>query len=313
MRTAFMRALFEEAAHDPRITLVVGDLGYSVVEEFASKYPKQYLNAGVAEQNMTGVAAGMALAGRTVFTYSIANFPTLRCLEQIRNDVCYHNANVKVVAVGGGFAYGSLGASHHATEDLAILRTLPNMTVIAPGDPVEAGHAARAVARQPGPAYIRLGKAGEPRVHQDDVAFTIGRAIVVREGADIALLSTGGMLPDVVKAAEILARDHAVVARVLSVHTIKPLDIDAVTRAAHETELVVTVEEHSEIGGLGGAVAEVLAELETPARLKRIALPSAFSRPVGTRDYMRAAHGLTTDGIVSSVVSALRAKTVRAR
>jgi transketolase len=306
-----MRALFDEASRDPRITLVVGDLGYSVVEQFAEKFPKQYLNAGVAEQNMTGLAAGMALAGRIVFTYSIANFPTLRCLEQIRNDVCYHNANVKVVAVGGGFAYGSLGASHHATEDIAILRALPNMTVIAPGDPVEAEHTARAVAAMPGPAYVRLGKAGEPRVHTGPIDFRIGRAIQLREGDDIALLSTGGMLPDVVAAADTLAREHGVTARVLSVHTVKPLDVEAVTRAATETELVVTVEEHGEIGGLGGAVAEVLAELEGAARLKRLAVPSAFSRPVGSRDYMRAAHGLTAEGIVSSVVAALRGKAVR--
>jgi len=150
MRTAFMKTLFEAAAQDRRVCLIVGDLGYSVIDEFAKAYPDQFVNAGVAEQDMTGIAAGMALSGKIVFTYSIANFATLRCLEQIRNDVCYHHAKVKVVAVGGGLAYGSLGVSHHATEDLAILRALPGMTVVAPGDPIEAELATRARGRASG-------------------------------------------------------------------------------------------------------------------------------------------------------------------
>ena len=173
MRTAFIRALEEVAAEDDHVMLVVGDLGFGVVEAFAERFPDRYVNAGVAEQNMTGIAAGMALSGRVVFTYSIANFPTLRCLEQVRNDVCYHNADVKIVAVGGGFVYGSLGMSHHATEDLAIMRALPNMTVIAPGDPVEAAAATRAVVNRPGPCYLRLGRAGEPIVHGSDIEFRI--------------------------------------------------------------------------------------------------------------------------------------------
>jgi len=165
MRTAFVRTLTQLAEKDPRIQLITGDLGFGVLEAYAKRFPKQYLNAGVAEQNMTGLATGMALCGKTVFTYSIGNFPTLRCLEQVRNDICYHNANVKIVCIGGGFAYGSLGISHHATEDLAILRALPNMTVVAPGDPIETEAATRACAEWPGPCYLRLGKAGEPKLH----------------------------------------------------------------------------------------------------------------------------------------------------
>src|SRR2546426_9403728 len=157
VRSAFIKTLFELAGKDPRVCLVVGDLGYSVIERFAETYPKQFVNAGVAEQDMIGIAAGMALTGKIVFTYSIANFATLRCLEQIRNDVCYHNANVKVVAVGGGLAYGALGSTHHATEDLAIMRALPRMVVVAPGDPVETELLTRAVAVEAGPCYMRLG------------------------------------------------------------------------------------------------------------------------------------------------------------
>jgi len=194
MRTAFMKTLFEAAAQDRRVCLIVGDLGYSVIDEFAKAYPDQFVNAGVAEQDMTGIAAGMALSGKIVFTYSIANFATLRCLEQIRNDVCYHHANVKVVAVGGGLAYGSLGVSHHATEDLAILRALPGMTVVAPGDPIEAELATRAVIAHDGPVYLRLGKAGEPVVHTKRPEFRLGKAISIRTGRDLTLISTGGML-----------------------------------------------------------------------------------------------------------------------
>ncbi len=161
VRNAFLNELHELAREDPRIVFITGDLGFGVVEQFREELPDQFVNAGVAEQNMTGIAAGMALSGKIVFTYSIANFPTLRCLEHIRNDVCYHDADVKVVSVGGGFAYGSMGATHHATEDLGVMRLLPNMIVVAPGDPVEARAATRAVVAQSGPCYLRLGKAGE--------------------------------------------------------------------------------------------------------------------------------------------------------
>src|SRR5207302_4164775 len=184
-RTAFFKTLLEMAEHDDRVTLVVGDLGFGVVESFAQRFPKRFLNAGVAEQNMTGIAAGMALSGKVVFTYSIANFPILRCLEQIRNDVCYHNANDKIVAVGGGLAYGSLGSTHHATEDLAIMRALPRMVVVAPGDPVEVEQATRALRAHAGPCYLRLGRAGEPIIHSSGVAFKLGKAIRVREGRDV--------------------------------------------------------------------------------------------------------------------------------
>src|SRR5207245_8966920 len=165
MRNAFFRALYALAERDERVFLIVGDLGFGVVEPFAERFPGRFLNAGVAEQDMTGIAAGLALCGKIVFTYSIANFPTLRCFEQIRNDVCYHNANVKVVSVGGGLAYGALGVTHHATEDIAVMRTLPNMTIVAPADSIEAELATRALATQSGPAYLRLGRSGEPRVH----------------------------------------------------------------------------------------------------------------------------------------------------
>src|SRR5437867_521792 len=207
MRTAFIKELFELAKQDDRIVLVVGDLGFGVVTPFMEQLPKQFLNAGVAEQNMTGIAAGLALSGKIALTYSIANFPTLRCLEHVRNDVCYHNANVKIVSVGGGFTYGAMGATHHAVEDIAVMRSLPNLVVVAPGDPVEARAATRAVIAYPGPCYLRLGKAGEPVVHQTPVEFELGKAIRMREGKDVTLISTGGILLNAVRAANLLAKE----------------------------------------------------------------------------------------------------------
>jgi transketolase len=302
MRTAFMETLFELAKQNERIVLLTGDLGFSVIEPYMQALPKQFVNAGVAEQNMTGMAAGMALSGKIAFTYSIGNFPTLRCLEHIRNDICYHNANVKIICVGGGFCYGAAGATHHATEDLGVMRMLPGMTVIAPADPIEARHATRALVEYAGPAYLRLGKAGEPVIHQSDIDFRIGKAIRVRDGGDLTLISTGGMLRYVLEAADRLSA-NGIHARVLSMHTIKPLDTDAVLAAARETSGIFTVEEHSIVAGLGGAVAEVLAESGLPLpTFKRLGLPSAFAPKVGTQQYMLEQSGLSADGIVQSVL-----------
>jgi len=308
MRTAFLNELYELAKQDSRIVFMTGDLGFSVVEQFMTELPLQFVNAGVAEQNMTGMAAGMAMSGKIVFTYSIANFPTLRCLEHIRNDVCYHKANVKVVAVGGGCAYGAMGASHHAIEDLAVMRAMPGIAVIAPGDPVEARHATRAVVAHEGPCYLRLGKAGEPLVHKGDLDFQLGRAIRLRDGRDITLISTGGFLQTSAIVAESLAQ-RGIEARVLSMHTLKPLDEAAVLAAARETGAIVTLEEHSIVGGLGGAVAELLAEsagVQVP--FKRIGMPPAFSPHIGSQEYMLAQHGLDAVSIERTLLEMLRAR-----
>jgi transketolase len=297
VRTAFIKALEAIAEENPRVDLIVGDLGFSVVEGFAQRFPDRFLNAGVAEQNMTGLAAGMAMTGRVVFTYSIANFPTLRCLEQIRNDVCYHGLSVKIVSVGGGLAYGALGASHQATEDLAVMRALPGMTVVAPGDPLEAESAARAVAAHDGPCYLRLGKAGEPKVHAGPIDFRLGRALTVRDGRDLTIVTTGAMLHSCARAADALAAS-GVSTRLLSMHTVKPLDRDAVLAAAAETGAILSVEEHSVVGGLGGAVAEVLAQ-SAPRRVPfRILGLDGFCRVVGSQDHLRAACGLSVDDLV---------------
>jgi transketolase len=305
VRNAFVDTLFDLAAEDERIVFITGDLGYRVVEKFMEHHPRQFLNAGVAEQNMTGIAAGMALSGKIVFTYSIANFPTLRCLEQVRNDICYHDANVKIVSVGGGLAYGALSVTHQAVEDLGVMRCLPNLLVVAPGDPVETRAATRALAAHVGPAYLRLGRAGEPTVHQEPIDYRIGKAIPLRDGSDLTLISTGGMLQTAVSAAERLVAE-GIETRVLSMHTLKPLDTDAVLAAARETETIATLEEHSIVGGLGSAVAEFLAELDgIKVPFRRLGMPSGFSPYIGGQEYLLGKHGLSVDGVMQELKAAL--------
>jgi transketolase len=305
VRDAFVRALTEEARKDKNIMLLTGDLGFGVLTKFAEEFPKQYLNVGVAEQNMTGVATGLALEGKTVFTYSIGNFPTLRCLEQIRNDVCYHNANVKIVSIGGGFCYGALGISHHATEDLAIMRALPNLMVLAPGDLTETTLATKALCETQGPCYLRLGRGGEPTVHLDQPPYAIGKGIALFPEGDVALLSIGGILDSAVKAREIL-QAAGVKTALYSMHSLQPIDRHLIERLSRLSKLIATIEEHSITGGLGGAVAEVMAELPPPrAPLVRVALEAGFSCEVGDQEYLREVYGLSPRAIANKVRTAL--------
>ena len=310
MRDAFVARLTKLARADPRVFLITGDLGFGVLTKFAETQPGQFLNAGVAEQNMTGLAAGLALEGRIVFTYSIANFPTLRCLEQLRNDVAYHGADVKVVAIGGGFSYGQLGMSHHATEDLAILRSMPAMTVVSPGCLWEVEEATEAIARAPGPCYLRLDKSSAGRTGRADERFALGRIRTLRDGDDVSLLATGGILGEALAAADRLAA-RGVRARVLSVHTLKPFDVTAVLGAARETGGLVTVEEHVVEGGLGGAVAEACLEGGVPPRgFRRVGLRAGFSSVVGSQKYLRRAYGMDAEAIENAAADLLGGRAV---
>lgn len=302
MRDTFIASLTKLAERDPRVFLITGDLGFAVLDNYSRNHSHQFLNAGVAEQNMTGLATGLALDGRIVFTYSIGNFPTLRALEQIRNDAAYHDANVNVVAVGGGFSYGALGISHHATEDLAILRSLPGLTVVAPGDDWETECAVPALAALPGTTYLRLDRSSAGRTQREGEEFVLGQARRLREGTDATLVSTGGILSVTLSAADELLSKHGIRVRVLSMHTIVPLDVKSLEEAATETGGIVTVEEHSVHGGLGGAVAESLLESGVvPRAFHRIGLRSGFSSIVGSQDYLRAAYGMDAPSIVEAV------------
>jgi transketolase len=306
MRNAFVRELSRLAEADRRIFLITGDLGFGVFDDYRRRHPRQFLNAGVAEQNMTGVATGLALEGRIVFTYSIANFPSLRCLEQIRNDAAYHDANVKIVSIGSGFSYGQLGFSHHATEDVAILRSLPGLTVVSPADEWEVQEATRALANIPGTCYLRLDKSKAPPTHTEAEKFKVGVARRVREGRDLTIAATGGILEVALEAARELSATHCLEARVLSVHTTKPLDVAALVSAARETGGVLTLEEHTVDGGLGGAVAEVLLEGGViPKTFLRVGLRAGFSSVVGSQAYLRRVNGLDKSGVVASALKML--------
>jgi transketolase len=308
MRSGFIRALMELAEDDERIFLLVGDVGYSLVETFVEKFPDRFVNIGIAEQNMTGIATGLALSGKIVFVYSLANFPTLRCIEQIRNDICYHKANVKIVTSGAGLAYGALGPTHHVIEDMAVMRSLPNMTVIAPCDPVESALATKATAGQDSPCYLRLAKTGDPLVHNTPPDFQIGKAITIREGTGLTLVACGGIILNAIKAAEQLER-QGVQTRVLSMHTVKPLDTGAVLAAARETGAVMSIEEHSIIGGLGSAIAETLAESGiTNVCFKRMGINDCFCTEVGGQEYLRRLHGLSVEDIVAQATQLLESR-----
>ncbi len=297
MRDAFTRALMREAANDPKLTLVTGDLGFGVLKPFWETYPAQFINAGIAEQAMTGLAAGLAREGRTVLTYSIGNFPTLRCLEQIRNDCAYHDANVKIVCVGGGFVYGSLGMSHHATEDMAILRALPGVTVFTPGDPAEVEAVVPVMLRTPGTCYLRLGRGGEPTLHDGPVTdWHLPKALTLREGKDVAILSAGGILTQTVSAAKKL-EEAGVSAEVVSFPCLKPIDADKIRELASRFRHIVTVEEHTIVGGFGSAVAEVLAEVGASCKLHRIGMPDVYCCTVGTQQYLRGVYEMDDEAI----------------
>lgn len=305
MRDTFVRTLVELAKEDKSIELVTGDLGFGVLKPFWEQCPDQFTNAGIAEQNMTSMAAGMALEGKTVFTYSIGNFPTLRCLEQIRNDCAYHKANVKVVCVGGGFVYGSLGMSHQATEDLAILRALPDVVVMAPADLVEAEECTKALAKYKGTAYLRLGRGGEKRIHEKIENFQIGKAIKVHDGEKVAIISTGAIFEEVTAAYDELV-EKGYNPAVYTFPTVKPIDRETIEMISRGFDFVLTVEEHNIVAGFGSAVAEVMAEMrDKKARLLRIGLNDEYSVRVGNQKYLRAQYGMDSKAIVEKIITEL--------
>lgn len=304
MRAAFVRGLTAAARRNPRVMLLTSDLGFKIFDEFAGEFPGRFLNVGVAESNMIGMAAGLALDGMRPFAYSIAPFATLRCLEQVRNDVCYHEAAVTIVGVGGGYSYGPNGPTHHSLEDIAIMRALPNMTVLCPGDPVEVEQAVGAAAAHGLPVYLRIGRAGDPVVHRGPVRFEIGRALTLREGRDCTLVSTGNILPLAVEVSDRL-RANSVCCRVLNMHTVKPLDEAALRACAEETRALFTIEEHSRIGGLGSAIAEWSAMNRVPGPVCLFGAEDRFASTTGSQAYLRVLNGLTVETVAESIAAKL--------
>lgn len=300
MRTAFVKTLQKVASKNNKVFLLTGDLGFSIFEDFKENFPKQYLNAGVAEQNMTGVAAGMAMEGKIPFIYSIVPFVTMRNFEQIRNDLCYQDLNVKIVGVGSGFSYGPYGHTHHGLEDIGILRTLANITILCPGDPIETELAILASMEIKSPVYIRLGRAGEPCVYSKKPDFRVGKGIIVREGKDLTIFATGTML---YRGLEVVGKleEKGISSRLISMHTIKPIDKNIVLNSAKNTKALFALEEHSVIGGLGSAIAEILAEKNAKTKFKRIGVPDRFTKVIGNQEYMRRANNLSIDKIIEII------------
>lgn len=298
MRTSFINQLLEEAKKNENIFLVIGDLGYHVVEPFIEAIPNRFLNAGIAEQNMAGVAAGLAMTGYNVYIYSIGNFPTLRCLEQIRNDIAYHKANVKIVSVGAGYAYGSLGATHQPTEEIGALRAIPNMIVATPSDPVEARAIAKFSADYDGPMYIRLGKAGEKVAHtEESLVVNAGDILPVmsKEGNKKAVLACGNIMA----AAKEQIVEQGLAYDLYSVPFVKPINREQLkTIVDNYQNGLITIEEHQASCGMGSAIVEQVndmfanGEIKAYPSIKRIAIPDEFAPIVGTQSYLREYEGL---------------------
>ena len=300
MRDNFISALINIAENDKDIVLLTGDLGFGVFEKFESSFPGQYFNVGVAEQNMIGLATGLALEGKKVITYSIGNFGILRCLEQIRNDACYHDANITIIANGGGFSYGSLGMSHHTTEDLAILRALPNISVVAPCTGNEAGEAITAMIMNGGTGYLRLDKTSAKDCFSND-SFVIGKSRRYKEGKDITLIATGSILGEA-NTASVELKKLGIEARVVGMHSIKPIDIDEIKDAVLNTGGIVSVEEHNKDGGLGSAISEVCMDLGMiPGKFLRIGLENKYSSIVGSQQYLRSRYDMDSKAIINKV------------
>lgn len=310
MRQAFLHTLVAELRRDPTIMLLTADTGFHVFDDFQREYPNNYLNVGIAEAAMIGVAAGLALAGRKVFVYAIAPFVTFRCLEQIRLDLCYQRLPVKIVGVGAGLTYGPAGPTHHAIEDIAVLNCLPNMTIFCPGDALEAAAVVAASLELPGPCYLRLGKSGEPAVHPagSTLDFTVGRGIKFRPGRELAIIATGNMLASGVEVCGLL-EDLGLSAALISMPTVKPLDRELLVQLAKELPLLVTLEEHNLIGGLGTAVADLLASEGLSVRLLKIGIPDCYTDCAGSQEYWRDRYGLTPPQIVTRITGLLQGLT----
>ncbi|MBI5449201.1 hypothetical protein HY948_02680 [Candidatus Gottesmanbacteria bacterium] len=300
MRYAFIKSLLHEAEKNDRIMLLTGDLGFTVFEEFRERYPRQFLNVGVAEQNLMGIATGLALSGKIVFAYSIATFATMRPLEQIRLDIASHNAPIIIVGTGAGFSYGHASISHHAMEDIALMRVIPGMTVICPADPTEASWATRQAIKINRPVYLRLGMKGEPNLYESHTKLTIGKGSILRKGKGVALIATGNIVGNTLQAATLLAHEH-INPTVVSMHTIKPLDATLITSIIDTHKTIITIEEHSVIGGLGSAVAEIIAEQQSSPKFRRLGIPDRFMSKIGSQQYLRDLVGLSPKKIAAAV------------
>lgn len=305
-RDAFEETLRDLAGKDQRIVAVVNDsVGSSKLTQFKADYPGRLVNLGIAEQNMVGVGAGLANGGLIPFVCGATPFLTGRALEQIKADVAYSNANVKLCGMSSGMAYGELGPTHHSIEDMAWLRAIANLVVVVPADPLETEQAVRTAASTPGPMFLRISRLPVPLVHAENYRFEIGKAALLREGHDLTLMANGVLVACALEAAEMLAA-RGIQARVLNMSTVRPLDRDAVLAAATETGGIVTVEEHTIFGGLGGAVAEMVVT-NHPVPMRILGVPGVFA-PTGPAPWLLQSFGLTAQGIFDAALELIGLK-----
>lgn len=304
MRKAFVDQLTQRARQHEEIVLIVGDLGFGVIDDFARECPKQFMNAGIAEQSMLGIAAGLASRGHRVFVYSIANFPTMRALEQIRNDICYHGLNVNIVSVGSGLAYGTHGYTHFAIEDISVMRCFRNLQILSPADPMEARASLDEALRYNGPSYIRLGKGGEQDLHSS-VPNSLAEPTQLVAGTDLTILSTGTIVAECLKAAEIMT-GYGLSARVLSAPGLQPLGTSWISATDWDRPLI-TVEEHVLPGGFGSLVLETLNDHGLVKSVVRYGLNLESLGSVGSQDFLRHLHGIRGDSLASSMIKTLMA------
>ena len=304
MRNAFADEITKIAQMDPRVMLLSGDIGNKLFDPFKKVDGKRFLNCGIAEGNMMGVAAGLGLCGLRPIIYTITPFTTTRCFEQIRVDVCYHDSPVVIVGTGSGLSYAELGPTHHSLEDFAIMQTLPNMQILAPCDPIELRLALRAAIQSTHPTYIRIGKKGEPLLHQSEPCFSIGKAITLRQGQDILMLVSGTIMSNALKAADLL-NAKGLTTQVTSYHSIKPFDQKYLENNLDTFNLVVTIEEHGKIGGLGSLVSECLSSRKSHPPHLRIGTPDEFMHETGSQDYAHRKYGLDAVGIFSKILNTL--------
>lgn len=303
-RDAYAQTLQEMAEKDGRISVVINDsLSSAKMKEFKTKYPERFVNVGIAEQDMVGIGNGLANGGMIPYLCGASCFLTARAMEQIKVDLAYSNANVRICGMSSGMAYGQLGPTHHSIEDLAWMRVLPNMTIIVPADPIETAAVMRYSAEHVGPMYLRISRVPVREVHQGDYNFVLGRALTLREGRDITIIANGIVVSVALDAAEVLAT-RGVQARVLNMSTVKPLDRESIIKAARETRGIVTVEEAFASGGLGGAIAEVLA-VECPTPMRMIGVPDTFA-PTGTAQFLLDHFGISVKGITKAALELAR-------
>ena len=309
MRNTYLRELYAIAKKDRNVLSLVSDNGLIVYDDFRRDLPEQYFNFGISEGHMITAAAGMASCGKIPFAYTIGSFLAYRAYEFIRLDVCLQKMNVKIVGIGAGMTYGYLGPTHHATEDLAVLRCLPDLTLLSPATPKETRELVKYAYQIDGPVYIRLGNNLPHELYTDDMEVKPGEISIISEGKDLAVFATGEILYQVTEAARIL-REHGIYAEIISVHTIKPLDKENISKIIQQYPHIYTVEEHSVTGGLGSAVAEVLAEEGSGTKLTRIGLENCFAQGYGTQQQVLEANGLTADAIYRKVIQTLQEKKI---